>query len=112
MARRFFGIALIVVSLTSFPPHTARAQFAGLEAAMMAGASGSRVVTGTGSVVVRRQPTKLRMIIELRGKVKTLEEALGALKDRREAAVVQLEALEADKETINFSVHAVFAVKE
>lgn len=99
MVRRVVGVALILVLVTSLWPGRAGAQWEGM-AAMM---GGGPTVSGAGSVVVSRQPDKVRMFIELTGKGKTLEEALARLKDRREAAALQLEALKADKDSIDVS---------
>jgi hypothetical protein len=51
---------------------------------------------------VQQKPTRLRMYIQLFGKAKTLEEALAKLKERREAAVLQVESLKADKHSVTF----------
>jgi hypothetical protein len=90
------GRGWIVCALVWLLPVVARAQS---EAAAPArGGQGS--VSGTGMQSLSRQPDKLRMIVELLGKGKTLEEALGKLKDRREAALLTLESLKAAKDSI------------
>ncbi len=60
------------------------------------------VVAGRGVVQVQQQPTMLRMSLVLMAKGKTLEGALARLKDRRQAAAKQVEALGADKDSIAF----------
>ena len=57
-------------------------------------------VSGSGMVTVRRPPTVMRMTIQLSEKAESLQEALTLLKDRREAAILQLETLGAKKDTI------------
>ena len=74
----------------------ARAQF------VHAGA-GEGQVSATGHVHLQRPPTHLRMYLQLTAKGKTLEEALAALKERREAAVAQLEKLGVDKSALVFT---------
>ena len=61
------------------------------------------VVSGTGSEVVKQPPTLLRMTVQLTGKGKTVAEALTQLKDRREAAVMQLDSLGATKDSLNLT---------
>jgi hypothetical protein len=51
-------------------------------------------------VTVNERPTLLRMMIQLSEKAESLKDALSQLKDRREAALLQLESLGAKKETI------------
>jgi hypothetical protein len=60
----------------------------------------TNAICGVGEAVVAQQPAALRMYVELSGKGKTLEEALAKLKDRREAALVQLQTLGAKKESV------------
>jgi uncharacterized protein YggE len=57
-------------------------------------------VTSTGTAKIEQMPTIVRMHIQLSGKGKAVREALAGLKDRREAATVNLEALGARKESI------------
>jgi hypothetical protein len=59
--------------------------------------AGEGKVAAAGRVHLQRQPTHLRMFVQLTGKGKTLEEALAALKERREAVVAELEKLGAEK---------------
>jgi len=93
---RFAWISLAVILY----PAAAAAQY-GWQAGM-AGAAGNKIA-GTGTVTLRRAPAELRMHVELLGKGKTMDEALARLKDRREAALAQLEALKADKASIKFT---------
>ena len=65
------------------------------------------VVAGRGVVQVQQQPTMLRMSLVLVAKGKTLEGALGKLKDRRQAAAKQMQTLGADKDSISFGPPAV-----
>jgi len=73
-------------------PAVARAQYEWMQTAQ----SGGSTVAGIGQVKIRTKPSLIRMHVELVAKGKTLEEALTNLKDRREAARVQLEGLRAD----------------
>ncbi len=61
------------------------------------------VVSGAGMVVLERPPTVLMMSVELTGKGKDMKEALGKLKDRREAARLLLESLGADMDSVKFA---------
>jgi len=61
------------------------------------GEAGPGTVSGTGLVSFKQKPTLLRMTIQLQEKGKTVQESLAKLKDRRDAAVLQLEGLGADK---------------
>jgi uncharacterized protein YggE len=60
-------------------------------------------ISASGTVVVKELPVVVRMNVQLSGKAKTLKEALAKLKDRREAAVLQVEALNAAKDSIKVS---------
>ncbi len=79
--------------------------WAGSPLAAQGPAGGERlpVVSGRGAVVLKRPPTVLVMSIELLGKGKDVAEALDKLKDRREAALLQLESLGADIDSVRFS---------
>ena len=84
-------------------PAAVRAQMerdVGEWAAMQGG--GRPALSATGTATVQQKPTRMRMYIQLFGKAKTLEEALAKLKERREAAVLQLESLKADKQSVVF----------
>jgi uncharacterized protein YggE len=63
-------------------------------------------VSGMGEAQVKRAPSVLRMHLQLIARGKTLEEALAALKDRREAAVAKLEKLKAKAANVTFSAPA------
>jgi uncharacterized protein YggE len=66
-------------------------------------------VSGNGEAKVKQSPTLLRMYLQLVGRGKTLEEALTALKDRREAAVAKLETLKGKASSVTFSAPALNA---
>jgi uncharacterized protein YggE len=66
-------------------------------------AAGKPAVHGAGAVVVQREPTRLRMFVQVSAKGKNLEDALAKMKDRREATTTVLERLKVDKESIVFS---------
>lgn len=78
----------------------ALAQFEGL-ALSAAGAGGGIVVGGVG--ILKLQPERLRLIIELQGKAGSYEEAVTNLKDRQDAAKMQLEAMGFDKDSVEMS---------
>ena len=61
------------------------------------------MVTGTGTVVLRRAPDTLRLKVEVFARGKTVKEALAALKERRAAIRAQLGALGATDESIRFA---------
>jgi hypothetical protein len=75
---------------------------AGLSAAS-ATAAGLGQIAASGKFHLQRPPTHLRMYVQLTGKGKTLEEALAALGQRREAATAKLEKLGVDKKSIAFT---------
>ncbi len=70
----------------------ARAQYGGIEA--------PGTVSGTGVVTLERMPERMRLQVAILSKASTLKEALDGLKDRVEAAKVQLGTLGVDKESI------------
>lgn len=96
-------VLLIVSLVAACWPATVRAQFGGNFAALAAMREGGRPsLSATGAVTLQRTPARMRMYIQIFGKGKNLEEALAKLKERREAAVLQLESLKADKKSIVF----------
>ncbi len=66
-------------------------------------------VSGVGEAKVKQAPTLLRMYLPLVARGKTLEEALAALKDRREAAVAKLQTLKGKASSLTFSAPALNA---
>lgn len=54
------------------------------------GSSSSRIVSATGTVIVKQAPTFMRMTIQFKETAKDLSSALKNLKDRRDAAKSQL----------------------
>ena len=84
-------------------PAAASAQWEGgfAQMAAMQGA-GRSAISSAGTSMVQRKPTQLRVYMQLIAKGKTLEDALAKLKERQEAATVQLETLKADKKSIVF----------
>ena len=65
--------------------------------------SATYAITGTGTSRIAVKPTALRMYIELTGRGPTLKEGLAKLNERREAALLQLEMMGADKQSITSS---------
>jgi uncharacterized protein YggE len=65
--------------------------------------AGEAQISATGHVRLKRPPTHLRMYLQITGKGKTLEEALAALKERRETVAAQLDKLGADRASVVFS---------
>jgi len=100
MTYRLGSLLIPALVLLLASPWQASGQWAGAEFAFGGASPGS--VMGTGSVSTPLQPTTLRMHIELQAEGKTLQEALLNLKDRREAALVQLEKLKADAKSAKF----------
>ncbi len=60
------------------------------------------VVTGVGTVVLKRRPDLMRISVDVFAQGKSMKEALANLKDRREAARGQLTTLGAAKDSIAF----------
>jgi len=88
--------ALLTGILVALAASAAQAQVVRMDA-------GEGQISGMGHVHLQRPPTHLRMYLQLTGKGKTLEEALAALKERREAVVAQLGKLGVDKSALVFS---------
>ena len=65
--------------------------------------AGEGQVSASGHVHLQRSPTHLRLYLQLTGKGKTLEEALAALRERREAAAAELEKLGVAKTALAFT---------
>ncbi len=65
--------------------------------------AGEGQVSAAGHVHLQRPPTHLRMYLQLTGKGKTLEEALAALKERRETVAARLEKLGVEKSALVFT---------
>ncbi len=104
------GYALLIV--VWLLPSGARGQVGMLGSALLAQSTATPSIAGVGSTTLKRSPTGIQMHVELLAKGKTLKEALGKLKDRREAAIVQLEALKADKESIEVSTPSLSNAQE
>jgi uncharacterized protein YggE len=102
-------VLLIALLLTVLSPAAALAQFGRDVSDLMAG--GRPTVAATGTVAVQQKPTRMRMHMQLFAKAKTLEAALAKLKERREAATLQLESLKADKKSIVFDGPALSAAE-
>jgi hypothetical protein len=62
--------------------------------------SDESTVSVTGRTRLQRRPTLMRVYLQLTAKGKTAEEAMAALKERREAAETQIEKLGANKGSI------------
>lgn len=103
MVYRVVKITLAVSLLVLFSPAAGSAQFPGWLGGASAQPPPRDTLSGVGSVTLKRRPTVLRMYVQLSAKGKTLEEALAKMKDRREAVLVQLGSLKADKGSISFS---------
>ncbi len=80
-----------------FLPAAASAQM--MESALLSGNTDPGV-SGVGMVVVKQRPSAMRMTVQLTEKAESLKEALARMKDRREAAVLQLESLGAAKDAV------------
>jgi hypothetical protein len=96
-------VCLAALSIFASCPALAQAQFGTsfAEFAMSQGAA-KPGISASGTITVERKPTQLRLYMQLLAKGKTLQDALAKLKERREAATAQLEALKADKKSIVF----------
>jgi hypothetical protein len=105
------SVLLMVLLAAAMWPAVVRAQF-GRDLSEMVTATGGRpAVSAAGTVAVQQKPTRMRMHIQLFAKAKTLEAALAKLKERREAAALQVESLKADKKSIVFDGPALSATQ-
>jgi uncharacterized protein YggE len=94
MTQQFIRSVLVVTAVFFVQP--AWAQFgAGI-------GYGNGTVTGSGVVEIKRQPDRLRLQVELLAKGSNLKEALALLKDRIEAARLQVGALGVIKKSVAF----------
>lgn len=103
MARRPDGIVYQFTVAASF----AQAKAGGAGAARAAAPRTGEMVSGTGTAVVQKFPTTMRMTMHIPSKGKNLEEALADLNQRRQAAFAELEKLGAKKESLRLSVPSV-----
>lgn len=90
-------LALLFGVFAALAPALARGQ-TGLDANRAEG-----TVEGTGTAAVKQQPDTLRLHIDLLAKARTLRDALAKLKERREAARLELIALKVDEASIEFA---------
>ncbi len=103
-------VTVLVLWTAALVPAMAWAQYGSWEHEMgLLAAPAGGAVTGTGTVIVRRPPTILRMSLLLSGKGKTAEEAVAALKARRETATAELVKLGADKKSVDVTSPSVSA---
>lgn len=78
-----------------------------LAAPALAQEASSPSVSGVGTATIKRPTNKLRMTMVLTARGKTLDEALGGLKDRKTAVALQLKKLQAEQESIEFGETAI-----
>jgi hypothetical protein len=85
-------------------PGVASGQFHYSRGQLMAAEQGAarETVSAVGTATLERRPAALRVHIEVIAKGRSLEDALANLKDLREAARVQFDALGAVKESVSF----------
>jgi hypothetical protein len=103
MTFRIVKLTLAMIMVTALSHEALWAQyFPGIRENPAPGAAGQQTISATGTASVKRNPTVLRMYLELVAKGSNLDEALKKMKDRRESARGQLETLKADKDTITF----------
>ena len=89
-------VCLTLLSVLVLPPARASARPGG-DPQIVAPAD---TVSGVGFVTVKERPALVRMTIQLSEKAESLKDALDQLKDRREAALQQLQSLGAKQDTI------------
>lgn len=94
MSRRTPLVCLTLLCLLSLPSIV----FA--QPDVSSGGAAPGTVSAVGMATVKQRPTTLRMMIQLSEKAESLQDALSQLKDRREAALLQLEALGFPKDKI------------
>ena len=88
---RWCAVAALVVALH---PLAAVAQYYGGEV--------KDAIAGVGAVTLKKTPVAVRVIVELNGTGKNLEEALKNLKEVQAAATTKLEGLGAEKGSVRF----------
>lgn len=102
MPSRTFTVMLVALLVTLVCPPVVEGQLGGWESAVLAQSPLRETISGSGSATLKRPPGALRMYVEVFARGNTLEAALAKLKDRREAARMQLETLKADPQSIEF----------
>jgi uncharacterized protein YggE len=100
--RRFFLVTAAFSAIVSAATIT-RAQFSAYEMAAMSGGAGANTISASGTAVVKRLPTTIRVIVPLSVKGKSMEEAMTKLKAERENASAKVQKFKADKKDIKFS---------
>lgn len=102
MLPRTFTTILVALPAIWLSPAVVQGPLGLWESGALAQSPSGRTIAGTGAVTLERPPCALRMYVEVFARGKTLEEALAKLKDRREAARMQIEGLKADPKSIEF----------
>ena len=104
MTTNWKRVCLTVLATAVLWPAAASAQW---ERVMAMQGAGHPAISATGSSIVQRKATQLRVYMQLTAKGKTLQDALAKLKEHQEAARTQLEALKADGKSIVFGAATV-----
>ena len=101
-------IGLIALVSAALPAGDARSQFGGYGGfSTTAMLGGQQTVSAAGNASLHKEPTAMRMFLQLSGRGKTLEEAAQSIADRCEAVTAQLESLGADTDSISFGRPAI-----
>jgi len=88
-------VAIVIGALSS----VSHAQF--YPGARFSGPPAGGAISAVGQAVVKRQPSAMRMYVQLVVKGKSMKDALAEMKKRREAAIAKLQDLGADKESVS-----------
>jgi hypothetical protein len=102
MLPRTLPTILVALPAIWLCPAVVQGQFGPWESALLAQSPSGQMISGAGTVTLQRPPSALRMYVEVFARGKTLEEALAKLKDRKEAARMQIEGLRGDPKSIEF----------
>jgi len=109
MSFRVLKLACVVFLLVTLTPAVVCAQFSSSMMRTFGSGVANDAVTSVGTASVKIKPERLRMYVQLVGKGKTLKDALDSLENHREAALLQLEALKVDKDSISLGTPTVAA---
>jgi uncharacterized protein YggE len=93
-------IGLLLVSLAIAGPAKVTAQDSALDSSSTVGSGG---LTSIGSHTLKLRPTRLRVVIEVRGEGRSGADALRALADQKTRVNQELQEMRADRESVDFS---------
>jgi hypothetical protein len=97
---RGIWVGLLVMSLAITGSAGVAAQDSGWDSSSTAGSGG---LTSTGSHTLKLRPSRLRVVIEVRGEGRSGADALRALAEQRTLVSQELQEMRADQEKVEFS---------